>query len=128
MGVGTVSSLVTLVSIIDAGVNEALLADLSDAQRDTVACQFDSLISTPTPLHLLGAGEHAIIIASHVILSVPVWMVLTGRIRRWWIFRTILAYILADVGAALYQSGAVSVFVAQGRVPTVIVTLVLTIR
>ena len=57
VGVGMVSSLVTSVSIINAGASEAFLAGLPDAQRDTVAHQLDSLINAPAPLYLLGIGE-----------------------------------------------------------------------
>ena len=130
VGVGMVSSLVTSVSIINAGASEAFLAGLPDAQRDTVAHQLDSLINTPAPLYLLGIGERAIAIALHITLSVLVWMAFTGRIRRWWILGAILAHAhaLADAGAALYQSGAVSVFVAQGWALIVTVVLALAVR
>ena len=66
--------------------------------------------------------------ALHIVLSVLVWMAFTGRIRRWWILGAILAHALADAGAALYQSGAVSVFVAQGWALIVTVILALTVR
>ena len=128
VGVGMVSSLVTSVSIINAGASEAFLAGLPDAQRDTVAHQLDSLIKTPALLYLMGIGERAIAIALHITLSVLVWMAFTGRIRRWWILGAILAHALADAGAALYQSGAVSVFVAQGWALIVTVVLALAVR
>lgn len=128
VGVAMVSSLVTSVSIINAGASEAFLAGLPDAQRDTVARQFDSLINAPAPFYLLSIGERAIAIALHVTLAVFVWMAFTGRIRRWWILGAILAHALADAGAALYQSGAVSVFVAQGWALIVTIILVLAVR
>ena len=128
VGVAMVSSLVTSVSIINAGASEAFLAGLPDAQRDTVARQFDSLINTPAPFYLLSIGERAIAIALHVALSVLVWMAFTGRVRRWWILGAILAHALADAGAALYQSGVVSVVVAQGWTLIVTVILALTVR
>ena len=123
-----VSSLVTSVSIINAGAREAFLAGLPDAQRDTVARQFDSLINTPAPVYLLSIGERAIAIALHITLAVLVWMAFTGRIGRWWILGAILAHALADAGAALHQSGAVSVFVAQGWALIVTIVLVLAVR
>ena len=112
VGVAMVSSIVTSVSIINAGVSETFLAGLPDVQRNTVARQFDSLINTPAPFYLLSIGELLIAIALHITLAVLVWMAVTGRVRRWWILGAILAHALADAGAALYQSGAVSVFVA----------------
>ena len=123
-----VSSLVTSVSIINAGASEAFLAGLPDAQRDAVARQFDSLINASAPFYLLSIGERAIAIALHITLAVLVWMAFTGRIRRWWILGAILAHALADAGAALYQSGAVSVFVAQGWALAVTIVLVLAVR
>ena len=128
VGVGMVSSLVTSVSIINAGTSEAFLAGLPDAQRDVVARQLDLLINTPAPLYLLGIGERAIAIALHIALSVLVWMAFTGRIRRGWILGAILAHALADAGAALYQSGVVSVVVAQVWALIVTVILALTVR
>lgn len=128
VGAAMVSSLVTSVSIINAGASEAFLAGLPDAQRDTVARQFDSLINAPAPFYLLSIGERAIAIALHITLAVLVWMAFTGRIRRWWILGAILAHALADAGAALYQSGAASVFVAQGWALIVTIVLVLAVR
>ena len=128
VGVGMVSSLVTSVSIINAGASEAFLAGLPDAQRDIVARQFELLINTPAPFYLLSIGERTIAIALHIALSVLVWMAFTGRIRRWWILGAILAHALADAGAALYQSGAVSVFVAQGWALIVTIILALAVR
>ena len=55
-------------------------------------------------------------------------MAFTGRVRRWWILGAILAHALADAGAALYQSGVVSVVVAQGWALIVTVILALTVR
>ena len=89
VGVAMVSSLVSSVSIINTGASEAFLAGLPDAQRETVARQFDSLINAPAPFYLLSIGERAIAIALHITLAVLVWMAFTGRIRRWWILRTI---------------------------------------
>ena len=123
-----VSNLVTSVSIINAGARDTFLAGLPDAQRDIVAHQLDSLVNTPAPFYLLSIGERAIAIAFHITMSVLVWMAFTGRIRRWWILGAILAHALADVGAALYQSGAVSVFVAQGWASIVTVIVVLAVR
>lgn len=128
VGVGMVSSLVTSVSIINAGASEAFLAGLPDAQRDIVARQFELLINTPAPFYLLSIGERTIAIALHIALSVLVWMAFTGRIRRWWILGAILAHALADAGAALYQSGAVSVFVAQGWALIVTIILALAVK
>ena len=117
------------VSIINAGTSEAFLAGLPDAQRDIVARQFELLINTPAPFYLLSIGERTIAIALHIVLSVLVWMAFTGRIRRWWILGAILAHALADAGAALYQSGVVSVVVvAQGWALIVTVILALTVR
>jgi len=98
VGVATISNLVVSVSIINAGTSEAFLAGLPDAQRDTVARQFGSLINTPAPFYLLR------------------------------ILGAILAHALADAGAALYQSGVVSVVVAQGWALIVTVILALTVR
>lgn len=128
VGVGMVSSFVTSVSIINAGTSEAFLAGLPDAQRDIVARQFELLINTPAPFYLLSIGERTIAIALHIALSVLVWMAFTGRIRRWWILGAILAHALADAGAALYQSGVVSVVVAQGWALIVTVILAVTVR
>ena len=128
VGVGMVSSLVTSVSIINAGASEAFLAGLAGAQRDIVARQFELLINTPAPFYLLSIGERTIAIALHIALSVLVWMAFTGRIRRGWILGAILAHALADAGAALYQSGVVSVVVAQGWALIVTVILALTVR
>ena len=128
VGVGMVSSLVTSVSIINAGTSEAFLAGLPDAQRDIVARQFELLINTPAPFYLLSIGERTIAIALHIALSVLVWMAFTGRVRRWWILGAILVHALADAGAALYQSGVVSVVVAQGWALIVTVILALTVR
>ena len=128
VGVGMVSSLVTSVSIINAGTSEAFLAGLPDAQRDIVARQFESLINTPAPFYLLSIGERTIAIALHIALSVLVWMAFTGRVRRWWILGAILAHALADAGAALYQSGVGSVVVAQGWALIVTVILALKVR
>ena len=128
VGVGMVFSIVTSVSIINAGASEAFLAGLPDAQRDAVARQLDSLITTPAPLYLLSIGERAIAIALHITLSVLVWMAFTGRIRRWWIFGAILAHALADVGAALYQVGLLSVIAAQAWALVVTVILAVAVR
>ena len=86
-----VSSIVTSVSIINAGVSETFLAGLPDIQRNTVARQFDSLINAPTPFYLLSIGERLIAIVLHITLAVLVWMAVTGRVRRWWILGAILA-------------------------------------
>jgi len=128
VGVATISSLMISVSIINAGTSEAFLAGLPDAQRDIVARQFELLINTPAPFYLLSIGERTIAIALHIALSVLVWMAFTGRVRRWWILGAILAHALADAGAALYQSGVVSVVVAQGWALIVTVILALTVR
>lgn len=128
MGVATISNLVISVSVINAGTSEAFLAGLPDAQRDIVARQFELLINTPAPFYLLSIGERTIAITLHIALSVLVWMAFTGRVRRWWILGAILAHALADAGAALYQSGAVSVVVAQGWALIVTVILALTVR
>ena len=120
-GVATISNLVISVSIINAGTSEAFLAGLPDAQ-------FESLINAPAPFYLLSIGERTIAIALHIALSVLVWMAFTGRVRRWWILGAILAHALADAGAALYQSGVVSVVVAQGWALIVTVILALTVR
>ena len=113
VGVAMISSIVTSVSIINAGASDAFLSRLPESQRDAVAHQLESLISTPAPFYLLSIGERAIAIALHITLSVLVWMAFTARIRRWWIFGAILAHALADVGAALYQVGLLSVIAAQ---------------
>ncbi len=75
VGVVMVSSIVTSVSIINAGVSETFLAGLPDIQRNTVARQFDSLINAPTPFYLLSIGERLIAIALHITLAMLVWMV-----------------------------------------------------
>lgn len=123
-----VSSIVTSVSIINAGVSETFLAGLPDVQRNTVARQFDSLINTPAPFYLLSIGELLIAIALHITLAVLVWMAVTGRVRRWWILGAILAHALADTGTALYQSRMVSVIVAQVWALIVTIILVLAVR
>lgn len=127
VGVATISNLVISVSVINVGTSEAFLAGLPDAQRDIVARQFELLINT-APFYLLSIGERTIAIALHIALSVLVWMAFTGRVRRWWILGAILAHALADAGAALYQSGVVSVVVAQGWALIVTVILALTVR
>lgn len=128
VGVATISNLVISVSVINAGTSEAFLAGLPDAQRDIVARQFELLINTPAPFYLLSISERTIAIALHIALSVLVWMAFTGRIRRWWILGAILAHALADAGAALYQSGVVSVVVAQGWALIVTIILALAVR
>lgn len=128
VGVAMISSIVTSVSIINAGASDAFLSRLPESQRDAVAHQLESLISTPAPFYLLSIGERAIAIALHITLSVLVWMAFTARIRRWWIFGAILAHALADVGAALYQVGLLSVIAAQAWALVVTVILAVAVR
>lgn len=49
-------------------------------------------------------------------------------VHRWWILGAILAHAWADAGTASYQSGVVSVVVAQGRALIVTIILVLAVR
>ena len=119
-----VSSIVTSVSIINAGVSETFLAGLPDIQRNTVARQFDSLINAPTPFYLLSIGERLIAIVLHITLAVLVWMAVAagGSLEQ------SSPHALADTGTALYQSRMVSVIVAQVWALIVTIILVLAVR
>ncbi|EJF49691.1 putative membrane peptidase [Schaalia georgiae F0490] len=113
-GFGMVTGIVLSVTVVNAGTADSFLSQLPEALRGGYAQRLDALVATPAPLYLLGIGERVIAIALHVALSVLVWMAFSGRIGRWWILGAVLAHALCDVGAALYQGGAISVFAAEG--------------
>ena len=112
-GFAMVSSIVLSLTVINAGTTDSLLSQLPEALRDGYAQRLDALAAAPAPLYLLGIGERVIAIALHIALSVLVWMAFTGRIGRWWILGAVLAHAACDVGAALYQGGAITVFAAE---------------
>lgn len=112
-GFGMVTSIVLSVTVVNAGAADSFLSQLPEALRGGYAQRLDALAATPAPLYLLGVGERVIAIALHIALSVLVWMAFSGRIGRWWILGAVLAHALCDVGAALYQGGAISVFAAE---------------
>lgn len=100
----SVNSLLVLLQLRFAGA-DALLAAVPEAGREVAAAQLQAAAAL-SPLDFLPVGvERLITLCFHISLSVLVWMVVTGRVRRLWLAGAILLHAGVDVGAVLYQLG-----------------------
>ena len=100
----SVNSLLVLLQLRFAGA-DALLAAVPEAGREAAAAQLQAAAAL-SPLDFLPVGvERLITLCFHISLSVLVWMVVTGRVRRLWLAGAILLHAGVDVGAVLYQLG-----------------------
>lgn len=105
VGLSMVSNIALALALNSAGGADALLATVPDASRALVAQQIDALIGIAPTVYLIAGFERIVSMALHVALSVLVWMAVSGRIGKAWIFGAVLLHALADGGAALYQQG-----------------------
>ena len=100
----SVNSLLVLLQLRFVGA-DALLAAVPEAGREAAAAQLQAAAAL-SPLDFLPVGvERLITLCFHISLSVLVWMVVTGRVRRLWLAGAILLHAGVDVGAVLYQLG-----------------------
>lgn len=105
VGLSMVSNIALALALNSAGGADALLATVPDASRALAAQQIDALIGIAPTVYLIAGFERIVSMALHVALSVLVWMAVSGRIGKAWIFGAVLLHALADGGAALYQQG-----------------------
>lgn len=95
------------------GNGEALLASVP-AENQALAAQQLQAVAATSPLEMLVPGiERLITIIFHIVLSILVWMVVTGRLKKLWLLGAILLHAAADVGAVLYQRGILSIWAAE---------------
>lgn len=107
VGVPMFSSLALMLQI-NAGGAQALAAAVPDAQKPLAAAQMNTLAVSPPVLYLAAGAERVIALASQILFSLLVWMVVTGRLRRRFFLLSVALHALADVGAVLYQLGVVA--------------------
>lgn len=105
VGLSMISNIVLALALNNAGGADALLATVPDASRAQAAQQISALIGIAPTVYLIAGFERIVSMALHVALSVLVWMAVSGRIGKAWIFGAVLLHALADGGAALYQQG-----------------------
>ena len=65
----------------------------------------------PTAFWLSGV-ERIFAIALHIALSMLIWLVVTGRVSKWFYALAILLHALTNTSAALYQTGVITNMVA----------------
>lgn len=95
------------------GNADGLLADVPADSLAVAQGQLQALAAT-SPLEMLVPGiERLITMIFHIVLSILVWMVVTGRLKKLWLLGAILLHALCDVGAALYQVGLLSIWGAE---------------
>ena len=100
VGLSMISNIALALALNNAGGADALLATVPDASRSLAAQQIDVLIGIAPTVYLIAGFERIVSMALHVALSVLVWMAVSGRIGKAWIFGAVLLHALADGGAA----------------------------
>lgn len=85
---------------------------LSGAELESMNRMIET-ITQASPAQFFFVGfERVSAIVLHMSLSVLIWMVLTGRIRKLWFPAAVLLHAVSNVPAALYQSGVLFDFYA----------------
>ena len=83
------------------------LAGLFQYQRLLAAAQLNALAEAAPTSFLAAGAERAIALATQILLSLLVWMVVAGRLPKRFFLLSIALHALTDVGAVLYQLGLV---------------------
>lgn len=116
-GVPLLSSFWALAAV--QGKSTEALAGLlgSQAAANTLAAQVAALAAAPAWQNLLAGCERAVALALHLALSVLVWMAAAGWLPRWFVFVSMALHALANVPAALAQTGVLdNVLLVEGLV------------
>ena len=129
VGFGMISNIMVAMALNTPGGTDTLMASVPEASQALATAQLQGLVDAVPASFLIAGFERIVAFALQLSLSVVVWMAVSGRIPKVWIGGAVLLHALSDCGAALYQTGAVSMLVAE--LCTLVVTVavvVLTIR
>lgn len=113
VGLSMISNIALALALNNAGGADALLATVPDVSRAHAAQQIDALLGIAPAVYLVAGLERIVSMALHIVLSVLVWMAVSGRIGKAWIFGAVSLHALADGGAALYQQGMMPLPVSE---------------
>ncbi len=92
---------------VNAGGAQALVASVPAARQQLAAAQLNALAEAAPTSFLAAGAERAIALATQILLSLLVWMVVAGRLPKRFFLLSIALHALTDVGAVLYQLGLV---------------------
>lgn len=129
IGFALISNITVAMTLNASGSMGALLASVPEASRELATAQLQGLIDAVPASFLVAGFERIVAFALQLSLSVMVWMAVSGRLSKAWIGAAVLLHAFSDCGAALYQTGAVSMLIAElWAMIVTIAAVVLTVR
>lgn len=119
-GLASISTITMAAAINKMGV-EGLLGQVPDSAAQEVRQQIDTLTSSHPALFLVTGWERLWAVGLHIALSILVWLVVSGQVKKWWFGGAIAMHAITNVGAALYQTGSIPMIAAELVIPVCVV-------